>query len=165
VADSASVYQGLIDALVGVAVVVIPVVGAMLAQALRKLSTKWHLEGEALDSAKLETEIRTVLNAGIAKVLPMIDAKGWNHPDVRAAVLAYAGQYMAQRYPDRAAAIIAESKQGTEPTMQTDTAIIHDTLAGRFPAAMAQASEGPATPPIPPAVLIPVQGEVRVRDS
>ena len=149
-------YQSLLDGLVGVATLVIPVVGVMIVQVLRKLSNKWHLEGAAQDNANLETEIRTVLNVGIAKVLPLINQRGWNDPDVRKAVLAEAATYMTQRFPERTAAIIDAAKQdGSTITSRDEKLLLTDTLAGRFPAAMASASDGPATPPVPPAVIIP----------
>lgn len=147
-------YQGLLDSLVGVTTLVIPVIGVMLVQALRKLATKWHLEGTAQDSANLETEIRSSLNVGVAKLLPMIDQKGWSDPDVRKAVLAEAASYMAQRFPERAAQIIGSAKtDASTTTSRDDKRLLTDTLAGRFPAAMASASDGPATPPVPPAVI------------
>src|SRR3979409_327154 len=127
-------YQSLLDGLVGVATLVIPVVGVMIVQVLRKLSNKWHLEGAAQDNANLETEIRTVLNVGIAKVLPLINQRGWNDPDVRKAVLAEAATYMTQRFPERTAAIIDAAKQdGSTITSRDEKLLLTDTLAGRFP--------------------------------
>lgn len=147
-------YQGLLDALVSVTTLVIPIIGVMLVQALRKLSNKWHLEGTAQDTANLEKEIKTVLNVGIAKVLPMIDQKGWDNPDVRRAVLEEAVSYMTKRFPDRTAALLDAAKtDASTTTTGDDKRILTETIAGRFPEAMAAASNGPATPPVPPAVI------------
>jgi hypothetical protein len=135
----------LLNALVGVAVVVLPVVGTMIVQALRRLSAKWELQATAQNTANMESDLRTVLNVGIAKALPLIETKGWSSPAVREAVLATAADYLRQRFPDRTGQIVAAAQTPWEK-IPTAEAVI-ETLAARLPDAIAVAAASPATPP------------------
>lgn len=143
----------LLNALTGVLVLVVPIVGGMAVNALRKLAAKWGLEGTAQNTANMESDIKAALNVGITKVLPLIEANGWSSPTVRAAVLAGATDYLRQRFPDRTAQIVAQARPGLE----SSTTAITETLAARLPDAMTVAAASPATPtaPIPPVIVIP----------
>lgn len=156
------------NALAGVLVLVVPVVGGMIVMALRKLAAKWGLEGTAQNTANMEQDIKAALNVGITKVLPAIEAKGWNSPDVHAAILGAASDYLAQRFPARAQQIVAAaqpedvatgSRAGTAPV--TASAAIKETLAARLPDAIATAAASPATPPAGPAVQASASGTIR----
>lgn len=145
------------NALMAAAALVIPVVGAMAVQALRKLAAKWDLQGTAQDTANMEDNIKASLNSGIAKLLPEIAAKGWDSPTVRAAILSSAAEYLQQRFPDRADKIVTAAQPDSMKDGLTDddhsvapkTAIM-ETLAGRLPDAIASAAASPATPPVKP---------------
>lgn len=104
---------------------------------------KWGFDATAQDKVNAESDIRTVLNAGITQVLPVIEQHGWNSKEAREAILTAASNYMRQRFPDRAAAIIAKGS-----TVGPETAI-NQTLAARLPDAVATAAASPATPPLP----------------
>jgi hypothetical protein len=144
----------LLNALTGVLVVVVPIVGGMATVALRKLAAKWGLEATAQDTANMESDVKAALNVGITKVLPLIEANGWNSPTVREAVLTEATDYLRQRFPDRTAQIVAAAQPGTP----SSTTAITDTLAARLPDAMTVAAASPATPaaPVPPVTMVPV---------
>jgi len=152
----------LANALAGVLVLVVPVVGGMIVVALRKLAAKWGLEGTAQNTANMESDIKAALNVGITKVLPVIEAKGWNAPDVHAAILGAATEYLTQHFPDRSAQIAAAAQpRDTEIVAFTGahpvpaSAAIAQTLAARLPDAIATAAASPATPPAGPAAQAP----------
>ncbi len=103
-----------------------------------KLAAKLGLEATAQDKANMESEITTVLNFGINKVLPTIETRGWNVASVHDAILTAATEYLAQRFPDRVAKITAAAD---EPS----AVAVRDTLSARLPAAMASAVHDRAT--------------------
>lgn len=141
----------LTNALTAMAVIVLPVVGGMIVQALRKLAAKWDLEGTAQNTANTEADIRTALNVGITQVMPVIEKTGWNSAETHEAIIATATEYLRQRFPDRAAAITAAGQPptgSTAPNVPSSVAI-GQTLAARLPDAVATAAASPATPPAP----------------
>jgi hypothetical protein len=140
----------LTNALIGMATVVLPIVGGMLVQALRKLAAKWDLEGTAQNTANTEADIKAALNVGITKVLPLIEAQGWSSPAVRMAILMGATDYLKQRFPDRTKAIVAAAQPASASDPAVPSAVaIKETLAARLPDAMTAAAASPATPPAP----------------
>lgn len=104
---------------------------------------KWGFDATATDKANMESDIRTVLNAGITQVLPVIEQHGWDSKEAREAILAAASNYLRQRFPGRAATITANA-----PAVGSETAI-NQTLAARLPDAIANAAASPATPSLP----------------
>lgn len=139
------------NSLVALLAVAVPIVGTFLTLALNRLRAKWGMQAIAQNTSNTESDLAIALKAGITKTLPLIAAKGWASPDVRTAVLSEATAYLQQRFPDRAAQIVAAA-QPVGPTAPAvpDTVAVKETLAARLPDAVAIAAASPATPPVTP---------------
>jgi hypothetical protein len=94
----------------------------------------------------MESDIRTALNAGIARVLPTIETKGWRSSETREAILDAASSYLQARFPDRATAIVGQAVAISDSAKAT---VISQTLAARLPDAISVAAASPATPAAP----------------
>lgn len=126
----------------------VPVVAAIASAALWKLFTRLGFQATAQNKANLEADLQTALAFGVAREIPEIKAKGWDHLDVHNAIIAHAINFMLQRFPDRSAALAS-------PTIPQDVAVM-ESLTARLPEAMAIAAASPATPPAPP-IIVPAE--------
>ena len=115
-----------------------------------KLAKKFGVEATATEKANLEADITTALNVGITQVLPVIEKNGWDSPQAHDAIIATASDYLKQRFPDRAASIVAAAQPASaaDPKVSSPAAI-NETLSARLPDAIATAAASPATPPTP----------------
>lgn len=115
-----------------------------------KLAAKLGLQVTAQDKQNFEAEATTVLNAAIAKLLPLIETKGWDNRVVHEAILTSATNFLRERFPDRAAKLTAAAQPEDSDEPVSSTTAITDSLAGRLPAVIAVAAASPATPRIRP---------------
>lgn len=101
---------------------------------------KQHLT--AGQTAALDDAAGKALQFGITQAQGMIKAKGWDHVDVKDAVVATAAQYAASKFPD------ALKGAGIDTTsVASATASLDGILQRKFPEVAAQMAASPATPP------------------
>ncbi len=94
---------------------------------------------------------------GITQAEDLIRRKGWDHPEVKSAVMVTALQTMANKFPDTVKAL------GADPANAQDVQRVVGTILTRvFPDAATKAAESPVTPPTPPQEAAPVVPVVNV---
>jgi hypothetical protein len=143
------------NALTVVLTAAVPAVAAILSGALWKLWTKWGFQATAQDKANVESDLQTALAFGVSKAIPAIKASSWDNVDVHSRIVADAADYLLQRFPDRAAAIVTAANSDAGKLVPKYAAL-SDTLTARLPEAIAVAAASPATPPAPAEPPVPV---------
>lgn len=113
--------------------------------ATQRLIAWLNLKVSAQQTAALDGALQKALTYGIQQAKTTIDAKGWDHVDVKNQVLGTALDTMVQKFPDALKGIgvdLADPKVGPIVTAMLDRA---------FPAAATVAVASPVTPPGPAA--------------
>lgn len=140
-------------------------VAAILCKLLWMAAAKIGVQASAEDMAKMEAEAKAALTVGAVKSTDLIAQRGWDHADVKNAVLADALNYFLERFPDRSTAIAAQAGVAAPEVASPakDTAV-KETLMARLPDAMNEAAASVATPPAPvtPAVVVNIPPAVPV---
>jgi hypothetical protein len=117
-------------------------IGLALARLIAKLL---NLQFTAEQSGQLEDVAGKSLAFGIVQAKDMIAAKGWDHADVKNAVVATAAQYAIAQFPK----VLAKSGFDLSAPDLTEERLANTILTRKFPDAMTAAAPSPATPPAP----------------
>jgi hypothetical protein len=131
-----------VQSVIGLCAVALTVLGGI---ALQVVAAKWKVQLSASQSAEFDAALSKALTYGATTADAEIRAKGWDHPDVKNAVVATALTYAVAKFPDAIAAV----GLSTDLTNPTNVATITAALQRALPAAMLTASASPATPPAP----------------
>ena len=114
--------------------------------AIQRLSTKLGLDAHAALTKQLDDALNKSIAAGAMDATSLIKARGWDHPDVKSAVLASAAAYLMAMWPGLLKS--AGIDLGNPAYAQAKIAAL---LTRAFPAAMTPIAASPATPPAPSA--------------
>lgn len=133
----------IVEAAITVALACVPPVAALLAALLWHLARKAGYDADGELQGRLEQAINASLSVAMAKMLPVIEARGWNGQDVMRGILLEAADYLRQRFPDRARDIATAARVTTDAAIR---AAVVETISGRVPAAIAKAAASPASP-------------------
>lgn len=126
--------------LTGVLATAVSIIVAFLSTVMWKLAARFGVQVTAQNKINIEADLQTALQFGVAKAIPLIKEKGWDHIDVHNQIIADAAAFMLRKLPDRAAQLSVSGP-------------LEDSLTARLPEAMTVAAESPATPPAPSPVL------------
>jgi len=133
-----------VQSVVGLCAVALTVLGGI---ALQAFAAKLKVQISASQTSAFDDALSKALTYGATVADAEIKAKGWDHPDVKNAVVATALTYAVSKFPDALAAV----GLSTDLTNPTNVATITAALQRALPAAMLTASASPATPPAPAA--------------
>lgn len=149
--DLSTVETELLQGL-GIVLLGIGIAGGKLA--LSWLNTKLgaaKIQLSASTKAELEDAAGKALTFGITQADALIRAKGWDHVDVRNAVLATATSYAIGQFPD------ALARAGIDPSNPVAAAAqLAGILTRKLPEAATTAAASPATPPVAPPAAAPL---------
>jgi hypothetical protein len=119
---------------------------AMLSLLAKRAFTKLGLVVTQAQQDNLDDIAHKAVTFGISTATADIKAKGWDHIDVKNAVVAAAGQYAVAQFPD---ALKQAGVDISNPGLAAGK--LADGIMTRvFPAAASQAAHSPVTPPMPP---------------
>jgi hypothetical protein len=130
-----------------------------LALAANKLALSWlnaklgsaRIELSASTKAELEDAAGKALTFGITQADALIRAKGWDHAEVRNAVLATATSYVIGQFPD------ALARAGIDPSNPVAAAAqLVGILTRKLPEAATTAAASPVTPPAVAPIAAPL---------
>ena len=127
----------LVEAAVGLAATALTIFGSM---ALRAAERKWNFQLTEAQTAAWDSALTKAVTYAGTKTEDLIKAKGWDHPDVKNAVLAQAESYLVLRFPQVLAA------QGLDYTSPSAKDVIRSALARALPSAFTSLAASPATP-------------------
>jgi hypothetical protein len=136
-----------IQTLVGLAATALGVIGSAV---LYKLNTKFNLQISAQQQQAFDSALHKSLVYGATQATNAIEARGWNHPDVKNEVVATAMQQVVAAFPDALNAVGLSTNLNDPKNHETLTAALERAL----PSAMTEASASPVTPPAPALTVI-----------
>jgi len=131
-----------VQAVLGLCAVAITIFGGIALQALAK---RFNLQISAGQIAAFDDALAKSLSYGVTAADTQIKAKGWDHPDVKNAVVASALTYAVAKFPAALHDIGLSANIDDPKNAQTIT----EALRRALPAAMTAAAASPATPPAP----------------
>lgn len=112
--------------------------------ALGRLARKLGVQANSEAVIAFDDALTRSVRAGAAAAQGVIAARGWDHPDVKNAVIAFAAPYAIDKFAPALRAI------GLDPTDPRATqAYIRSELDRIFPTAMTAVANSPVTPRLP----------------
>lgn len=115
--------------------------------AIQRFAAKMKVDTDSALVRKLDDALNKSIAAGATGLNNEIKQKGWDHPDVKNAVIRAGAAYLTNNWPD----LLKEV--GIPPGGSTSTYMKIQSLLDRaFPTAIGPVANSPATPPIPPLV-------------
>jgi hypothetical protein len=134
--DLSSIEQ----AVIGLCGVTITVFGSL---ALRALAAKFHVQLTASQTLMFDDALSKAATYGVVAANDEIKAKGWDHPEVKNAILEKALTYVVAKFPDALAGVGLSNKSDDPENIKAITAALERVI----PSATLAASESPSTPP------------------
>lgn len=126
-----------ISNLLGVAITALtPFIVAALVAVTMKLWKLLGLKATETDKANMEQDIAAAIGVGVRVVLPQIMRRGTSalsDPAMLSAIVKEATAYLQERFPDRAAQIIANA-----PDQMSEVEAIRQTIGARLPNVISQ---------------------------
>lgn len=131
-----------VTAVVGLCAVAMTTFGSW---ALTRLAQKLSVQANNAAVAAFDDAIRKSVQAGASALQGEIAAKGWSHPEVKSAIVAWGAPYAMERFKDAMRGV------GLDPDDPVVTAgTVEAALNRAFPTAIAPVAASPVTPPLPP---------------
>jgi hypothetical protein len=119
---------------------------ALMIAAGRLILKRLNIQLTAAQKAEMEDVAEKSITAGIAKSQDVIKAKGWDHAEVKSAVVGDAITYAINKFPDAMKRAGINTKTPVQAAEQ-----LADVMERKFPEVATAAAASPVTPPAPPA--------------
>lgn len=136
-----------IQTLVGLTATALGVIGSAV---LYKLNTKLHLQISEQQQQAFDAALHKSLVYGATQATDTIEARGWNHPEVKSEVVGRAMQQVVAAFPDALGDVGLSTNLNDPKNQETLTAALERAL----PSAMTEASASPVTPPAPTVTVV-----------
>lgn len=119
--------------------IIVAVLGAAISYAALRLAQRLHINVSAERQQLFDQALHKALTYGIGQAHDAIAAKGWDHPEVKNAVLRDALAAVVVKFPD--------AIRGVGLTPDAASLAVREALERAWPSAAAAAAASPVTPP------------------